>query len=398
MKLKVISGEAEYKKALARLDELMVSQPAPVSDAADELGILAVLLEDYEKRRFPVALPSPIDAILFRMEQAGLTQRDLIPFIGSRSKVSEVLSGKRPLSLGMIRALSEGLGIPGDVLLQEDRARPDGDPDAWVQTLPVREIVSRQWVIVEPGESREAAVKRWILPTLSSEYLLAARQTRHVRTAKQSDEGSLLAWTARVLERSSKNPPTKYVHGTINQELMSRIVRLSADERGPVLARDFLAEQGVGMVIEPHLPRTHLDGAAIWCETGPVIGLTLRHDRIDNFWFTVLHEVAHLWQMDRTGNDVGGFYDDLDAPDRDGLEVEADATASEVMIPTELWEASPASRLRSPEAVNLLAGQLGISPAIVAGRIRHKYRNYRVLSRMVGTGQVRRLFHEEARQ
>ena len=79
--------------------------------------LLALTVESYEKERFPIAPPDPVDADRFRMDQAGLSQRDLVSYLGSKSKVSEVLSGKRPLTLSMIRALHDGLGIPADVLL-----------------------------------------------------------------------------------------------------------------------------------------------------------------------------------------------------------------------------------------------------------------------------------------
>ena len=87
--------------------------------AGESLGCVCVdLVEWGEKRHFPIPLPSPIEAIKFRMEQQGLRQRDLIPYIGRRNRVSEVLSGKRRLTLPMIRALVGGLGIPAIVLIQ----------------------------------------------------------------------------------------------------------------------------------------------------------------------------------------------------------------------------------------------------------------------------------------
>ncbi len=88
---------------------------------ADRLELLALLVRDYEDKHYPIDMPDPVEAITFRMEQMGLTRKDLERYIGSRSKVSEVLSGKRRLSLSMIRALHEGLGIPAEVLL----GRPD---------------------------------------------------------------------------------------------------------------------------------------------------------------------------------------------------------------------------------------------------------------------------------
>ncbi|CAG0937185.1 hypothetical protein TFLX_06098 [Thermoflexales bacterium] len=116
MKPKVIKTQADYRAALAHLETLMNAQPS--TPQAEELELFAVLIENYEQEHFPIGLPDPVEAIKFRMEQQGLTRKDLEPFIGNQSKVSEVLNRKRPLSVAMIRALHTGLGIPSEVLLQ----------------------------------------------------------------------------------------------------------------------------------------------------------------------------------------------------------------------------------------------------------------------------------------
>ena len=120
MKPKIIKNEREHKAALARIDQLMDARPG--TPQGEELELLAALVEIYEDEAFPIDEPDPVDAIRFRMEQQRLKARDLIPFLGSRSKVSEVLSGRRGLSLKMIRSLATGLGIPTDVLVRESRS------------------------------------------------------------------------------------------------------------------------------------------------------------------------------------------------------------------------------------------------------------------------------------
>ena len=118
-----IRTEADYKTALARIDDLMDAEPG--SPEGRELDVLVDLVDLYESRHEPTGWPDPVAAIEFRMEQAGLRPRDLIPFIGSRAKVSEFLSGKRAITMPMARALHEHLGIPADVLLR----RPDDTRD-----------------------------------------------------------------------------------------------------------------------------------------------------------------------------------------------------------------------------------------------------------------------------
>ena len=118
MKPKVIKTKPDYQAALAHLEALM-GQSSP--DEA-ELELWSLLVEKYEEQHFPIATPDPIEAIRFRMEQAGLAPADLQPYMQSKSKVSEVMNRKRPLSLSMIRALHRGLQIPAEVLVQETQA------------------------------------------------------------------------------------------------------------------------------------------------------------------------------------------------------------------------------------------------------------------------------------
>jgi HTH-type transcriptional regulator / antitoxin HigA len=116
-KIQAIRTEADYEAALARIDALMDAEPG--TPEGEELDVLTDLVELYEARHVPMGYPTVLEALRFRMEQAGLSPRDLIPFIGSRAKVSEVLSGKRSLTMQMARAFHANLGIPADVLLQQ---------------------------------------------------------------------------------------------------------------------------------------------------------------------------------------------------------------------------------------------------------------------------------------
>jgi HTH-type transcriptional regulator/antitoxin HigA len=121
MDIKPVRTETDYDAALARIDEIWNS--APGTSESDELDVLSVLVEDYEKKHHPIPPPDPIEAIKFRMEQMGLSRRDLEPYIGSRGRVAEVLNRKRGLSIEMIRNLSEGLGISAEVLVAKYKQR-----------------------------------------------------------------------------------------------------------------------------------------------------------------------------------------------------------------------------------------------------------------------------------
>src|SRR5258708_25622960 len=120
--IRAIRTEADYEATLERIDALM---DAGFDTAeGEELDVLTDLVELYEARHVPMGYPTALGALRFRMEQAGFSPRDFIPFLGSRAKVSEVLSGKRPLTMQMARALHANLGITPDVLLQHTRGRP----------------------------------------------------------------------------------------------------------------------------------------------------------------------------------------------------------------------------------------------------------------------------------
>ena len=116
---RIIRTQTDYATALARIEVLMDNDPEPESDEGEELELLCLIVGHYEEVNYPMDLPDPGDAIKFRMEQQGLTAEDLVPYIGSTSEVSDVLSGQCELTKTMIRNLSTGLGIPAEVLLQE---------------------------------------------------------------------------------------------------------------------------------------------------------------------------------------------------------------------------------------------------------------------------------------
>ena len=212
------------------------------------------------------------------------------------------------------------------------------------------------------------------------------------------DPYALKAWCWQILARANEDlPKTGYERGTVTLDFLTKVARLSRSEDGPRLAKGLLVKRGISLVIEKHLPRTYLDGVVLRLGDGrPVIGLTLRYDRIDNFWFCLLHELAHVGRhMD---NDRGeAFVDDftlrkLEGRREDPREMQADEWAEEALIPRSVWETSAVRDRPTTIAVMNLANALQVHPAIVAGRVRYERKNYRLLSQFVGTGEIRRQF------
>ena len=335
------------------------------------------------------------------MEQAGLRPRDLIPLIGSRAKVSEVLSGRRAITMPMARALHEHLGIPADVLLSKLDAAPD-EPSADIdcRRLPLRAMVKLGWLPRVPNLAAQAEelIGDLIERAGGREVAAAAlyRRNYQLRANAKMDPFALKAWCWQVLATGNRNRPNAdYAHGAVTLDFLRQIAQLSWSENGPKLAKELLSKNGIPLVIVQHLPKTYLDGAALLLGDGrPVIALTLRYDRIDNFWFCLLHELAHVGRH-IDNNDGSAFVDDLTlravkAGREDLRETQADEWAEEALIPSVVWEASAARDDPTPMTVMNLAQALQVHPAIVAGRIRYEQRNYRLLSQFVGTGEVRR--------
>ena len=338
----------------------------------------------------------PIEAIKFYMAERGLKRRDLVPMIGSRSKVSEILSGTRSLTMPMARALYRHLGIPAEVLLKEPAGHGVASENEidW-RRFPLREMAKRGWI--EKRENLREHAKDLVSGLMHKAGCTQAtaalyRKTDQNRANAKTDPYALKAWCWQVLAQAKERDlAADYRRDGGQTEMLNQVARLSSATDGPRRAVDFLAEQGIAVETVPHLPRTHLDGAAMKSNDGrPVIGLTLRYDRIDNFWWVLMHELAHVaLHLSKIGET---FIDDLRIAGTNAKESEADDFAYNHLIPEDVWEASGILENPSPMAVIALAQEVGIHPAIVAGRARREQQNYRLLSQFVGTGEVRRLF------
>lgn len=398
-KIKVIKTEKDYEEALKLIEKLMSLDPDPDSEEGEQLSLLSALIQDYEVRVFPETLPDPIDAIRFRMEQAGLKPTDLIPYIGSRSRVSEILSGKRQLTLEMVRSLEAGLGIPAKVLIRKPDLGEDPEYQNWDNRL-VAEMEVRGYFgnASLKKYSKVELLKNFFSPINSPAQLVGMSRKSNYRSSPLTDKRALAAWATCVFKKAKKVRTSKnYKHGTIDLKFMQKLAKLSVKDNDPILAQEYLKKHGIILVIERHFSKTYLDGAAILInKDNPVIGLTLRYDRLDNFWFTLMHELAHIAQ--HYNSNISLFYDEIEGIktiDLDEKEREADALAEEALLPKAKWEVSPARLVPSSMAANSLAQELGVHVAIVAGQIRHKGNKYTYLNKIVNKAKVRKYFQKE---
>ncbi len=396
---KLIKTEKEYNEAVRRIEFLMGRELLDEKETND-LELLSYLVSVYEDEKWPISQPDPVSAILFRIEQMGMDRSDLEQYIGPKGRVSEILSRKRQLSKQMIINLHKGLGIPYESLIggSEESGQPSIDAcetDNWLK-YPVKEIVKRGWVesvkVKEDPEFYGFVMKKFAAG-LGTELFEPVMLRTGRQYKKSPDVYALASWRIRVLSLA-KTGRLKAVYdpGCITQTFCHELAKLSYLDQGPLHAREFLNKNGIHLIIENHLEHTYLDGAAMMLADGsPVIALTLRYDRLDNFWFVLFHELAHI-ALHLSYDNSRYYLEDLDSVSERPEEREADKWATDGLVDPETWRASGLSMYSKPSEVIRFASSLRINPAIPAGRLRRESGDYKIFMRLVGNGEVRKLF------
>ena len=265
----------------------------------------------------------------------------------------------------------------------------DADDISW-NRFPLREMLKREWFSLEPNQTLIEATKNFFFVGAGPQFATALHRKK-VRSGNLPNEYALLGWQARVLSKARE------VYGEIasfslDDTWLPELTLLTKQAKGPLKAQKLLASRGITLIVERHLPGTYLDGAAMLAENGnPVIALTLRYDRLDNFWFVLFHELGHIFLHLFDGLRFD-FFDEEDGAASDDIEKQADKFALEALIAPDLWDQCLSRFALSAEAVRNDAERLGIHPAIIAGRIRKERNNFTILSEMVGANTVRSQF------
>lgn len=392
--MKIIKTATDHAAAVEELETLMIADPPPGSEGSEKIELLGFLIETYEKKHHPIPPPHPVEAIRFAMEQQELKQVDLVPYLGSKSRVSEVLSGKRELTLAMVRKLHEGLGIPIKSLIGEtsEELPPRIDPGRY----PVKEMFIRGFFAAAFGtdwskvkEKAEEMLQSFFRGRENDPLGAFNRQT----TTKKSkvDTSAVHAWRCRILDQASTLNLPPYDAKALDADFIKDLTKLSRFPTGPVLAQQALHEVGIAMIVEPHLTGTYLDGAAIWHPDGfPVIALTIRHDRLDNFWFTLFHELGHVKLHLKADADDGFIDTDIDGASEKEIERQADGFSLNAFVREQEWD--QLSSLNHADEIKAAAKKLAIHPAIIAGRLRREANDYRKHRTLIGQGKVKELF------
>ena len=426
----MITNERQYKitkSALAQLDESI--KRFDIENASKSIGnrtlaeaelrglesereVLSDQLKDYEllksgavKQFEAQSLEELPDLLVKARISKGLSQRDLAERLSLKEQQIQRYESEKYAAASLRRIVeiadALGLNISKHARLEAtpQKAQPLEEEEKFdLARFPLKEMYQRGWFADFRGSFRDAEASSHHLLhdflSIMGPRPIDVLYRMHVRGGSRLDSYALLAWECRAWRLAEEeHVNVSFDRSRITEAWLHQLIQLSVQENGARLAKEYLKDAGIALVVEPHLSRTYLDGASFLMSKGhAVIGLTLRYDRLDNFWFVLLHEIAHLILHARA-TAIQQFFDDLDAQP-DEVESQADQFASETLVPSDVWETSVARYVRSAAAVKSLAGELGISPALVAGKIRKEAENYIILKELIGVGAVRAQFPE----
>lgn len=326
----------------------------------------------------------------------GLTQAELADKIGVKMQQIQRYEAEKydSASVRTLLKIAENLGININADVQIKTVEAPANLD--VRNYPFKQMYQRKWFGNFSGSYNEAVIdSKNLLEKLferagfsNLQYTLTKKS---VRAGSQLNMFALDAWYAQVLVKAKLQQLDKnFDKSIITESWLKELASLSREENSPSRAEAYLKNSGIIFVIEPQLEGTFLDGAALLLENNsPVIALTLRYDRLDNFWFVLFHEIAHIAL--HLSDSLTVIFDDLDVK-IDGIEQEADSFALNALIPDNIWKRALVRFSPSKETIINQAKTMGVHPALVAGRIRKETGKYHQFTDLVGQGEVRNFF------
>jgi HTH-type transcriptional regulator/antitoxin HigA len=419
----MITNEKQYRSTRASIEKLagtfaalevptsdfpevfMKAQRSALRSQIDELEEEVRFYEDLRAGKiseFSAESLHDLPDILIQARIArGMSQKDLGDFLGiAEQQIQRYESDRyRMASLDRLTEVADALNvrIVERAQLLGSPKLDSVDPSVW-QAFPFAEMFKRGWFEDFSGtlpQAKKAAGE--LIPAFlqgaHSQFVPMALHRKSVRSSGQVHEAAIAAWEARVRTLADRNPPARaFDRDRLTADWVRGLVGLSLEDNGPRLAADYLRDAGISLVIERHLPGTLLDGAALAsADHHAIVAMTLRHDRLDNFWFTLLHEIGHLKLHIRLG-EYAAIFDDNDSPAADKVEQDADYFAQEALISEANWNLAASRFTRNDKAVVADAKRFGVAPAVIAGRIRRDANDYTLFRTLVGNGEVRRQF------
>ena len=400
-------------KAAARRIGSAVLAKAELEALKSEVEVLSDQLHEYENLKAGIISTlkakslNELPRILVQARIArGYTQSQLADLLKLKEQAIQRYESEEyaSASLRRLAEVAEVLQLNISEVAEFKQSLSEGPPakskDIDWSRFPVDEMYRRNWFEGFNGSLEDARVDANLLIESFVKSVIqqpsVSLYRKKIRSGSVMNMYALLAWECRILQLAKQSTTEgAYNSNSLDERWLKSLVHESQYLDGPVRAKKRLTKVGITLVVEPHLPHTYLDGAALLHGGKPVIGLTLRYDRLDNFWFVLLHELIHIIKHLREDR-LLSIFDDIDAEtnEADELEREADDQAQKILIPDNIWETAMARYVRSEGAIDSLAKDLRINHAIIAGRIRKEANNYLILNQMIGQGEVRKYFPE----
>jgi addiction module HigA family antidote len=340
--------------------------------------------------------PHPGEFIREELDARGWSQRDLAYILGvPEQSITMIISGKRGISPDMARALGKAFDVSAEyfanlqLAFEMATARapdPSIERRAMLQSVyPVREMIKRGWLHDTDIGLVEAQVMRFFGANDLNEvpYLAhAAKKTVYSETTPLQ-----MAWLYRVKQLAGDMSVDCFTPEKLD-ELLDRLPKYMTDPEEVRHVPQILTECGIRFVVVETLPKANIDGVCFWLdEDSPVVGMTLRHDRIDNFWFVLRHELEHVRAGDGRGELNVSFVDvDLESREDDQLpiaETRANEAAASCCVPRDELETFYLRKfpyIREKDVVGF-AGRIGRHPGIVVGQLQRKMGRYDWLTR-----------------
>jgi HTH-type transcriptional regulator/antitoxin HigA len=325
----------------------------------------------------PARAVSPGRILKRELEARGWTQKDLAAILDRPEQtVSEIVRGRKQVTPETALELAKAMGTSADLWLNLEakyrltlsRMEPSDDAierrSRVYAKAPVRELIRRSWIRdLEDAHELEKEVDKFLSFWNPETQALAARRTR----TREVDDAAVRAWLCRVKSIAKKQKAKAFDADRVEQ-MIDDVLNLAMLTEDVAKVPNVLLDHGVRFVIVPHLTGTRIDGALLVDDSKPIIALSLRYDRIDNFWFTLMHELSHL-ALRHEGSRV----DDLDADPIDHEEIAADRHAQELLVPDEVLNrfVDTAGEYLSKTKVIEFAVGIRRTPGIVVGRLQH---------------------------
>jgi HTH-type transcriptional regulator/antitoxin HigA len=265
-------------------------------------------------------------------------------------------------------------------------------PDCWADSSAFYEafLKAEQFLAAVPAKSRGDNADRLLQHVTNDLYSTRKQKGALLRAAVGAAEAGAAVWLSKVRAiaqwfcASTEVPP----FAGLSKEDLVEIARLSADVRQLASLEEVLLARGIVLVHERAIPGVKVDGAVFKLRGGnPVIGLSLRYPRLDHYWFTLMHELAHVVLHDALL--TSPIIDDLDGESSELIEKQANRLASNSFIPSNLWRSCPAKYSLKEADVHSFAESLGIAPHVVAGRLRRELGRHDLFSALINTVDVR---------